>query len=573
MKRKKDLIIYIFIIIIIVLISSYLILQNKNKKETVNSTSDIDTTVDIDNDYESISWDNYQNSDITLTNSMTITSGGIYTLTGTISDGMITIDTKDYVKLILNNVSITNSNGPAIYVKNAKAVLIYLNEGTVNYLEDASTYSSDYTDIGATLYSKDDLIFDGTGTLSVKSNYKDAITSKDDLKIINGTYIINSEDDGIKGKDSVYIVDGKFSITSKGDGIKSTNETNTSKGYILIENGDFNINATLDGIQAETKLLIKNGSYNIITGNGSTNNSKKDTWGNWDSKTNTDSKSAKGLKAGLSIVIEDGNFTLNTSDDSIHSNSYIGIKGGEYQISSGDDGIHADTSIIIDDGLINITESYEGIESAKITINNGTIKVVSSDDGINVAGGSDSSSMNRPGANNYTNNTDNILTINDGNIYVNASGDGIDINGSGYIYGGTIIVDGPTSNGDGALDYDNELIVSGGTLIAAGSSGMTQSISSSSTRYGVLINFNNTYNALTEVAILDKDGNTIISYAPNKSYSSIVFSTDKFVKSETYTIKVDGTTYTNFTISSTSTTVGNSMMNGNSGANHGGGRR
>ena len=106
----------------------------------------------------------------------------------------------------------------------------------------------------------------------------------------------------------------------------------------------------------------------------------------------------KGLKAGNNIVIEDGTFNLNTSDDSIHSNNYIGISNGTYYISSGDDGIHADNEIIIEGGSIDIKESYEGIEAAKITIYNGDISVVASDDGINVAGGSDSSSMNRPGA-------------------------------------------------------------------------------------------------------------------------------------------------------------------------------
>lgn len=569
MKNKKELIIYIILVILILLTIVYLIINKTNKENdndiAIDKITDIDTTVDLDNSDETINWDNYQTKDLTLTDSITITTGGIYNLSGTITDGMITVDTNDYVKLILNNVSITNSSGPAIYVKKAKTVLIYLSDNSNNYLEDSSNYSNYDEDINATIYSKDDLVLDGTGSLTVKANYQDGIVSKDDLKIINGNYTISSADDGIRGKDSVYIIDGNFDITSLGDGIKSTNTEDKDKGYILIENGTFNIDATLDGIQAETKLIIKNGNFTIKTGNGSTNSSKSNSnWENWGSKNTTDTKSAKGLKAGSNIVIEDGTFDLDTSDDAIHSNNYIGIIAGSYTISSGDDGIHADTEIIIDNGNIDIKESYEGIEAAKITINNGDIKIVASDDGINVAGGSDSSSMNRPGANNYTDNTTNILTINDGNIYVNASGDGIDINGSGYIYGGTIIVDGPTSNGDGALDYDGELVVNGGNLIAAGSSGMIQGISSNSTQYNATVIFTNSYTG-KKITITDESENTILEYTPAKTYQAVTVSSSKLKKGATYTIKIDNETYTSFTISSISTNVGSSNRMNNGG--------
>jgi len=554
MKRKQEIIIGIIVIIVTVIILGYILVENINKKE--NSIESIDTNIELDNSDEDIEWSNYEIKNLTLTESITITEEGIYELSGEITNGMVTVSTKGNVKLILNNVTITNESGPAIYIKNAKNTVIYLKEETTNTLEDSSNYQTD-EDINATIYSKDSLIFDGSGTLAIKANYQDGIVSKDNLKIKNGTFNITSIDDSIKGKDSVYIIDGNFNITAGGDGIKSTNTSDKNKGYVYIENGNFEIDATLDGIQAETKLLIKNGNYTIKTGNGSTNNSKKDTWGNWGKTDSTDTKSAKGLKAGNNIVIEDGTFNLNTSDDSIHSNNYIGISNGTYSISSGDDGIHADNEIIIEGGSIDIKESYEGIEAAKITIYNGDISVVVSDDGINVAGGSDSSSMNRPGANNYNENTTNTLTIYNGNIYVNASGDGIDINGSGYIYGGVITVDGPISNGDGALDYDGELIVNGGTLIAVGSNGMLQKISSNSTQYNVTINLKTTYQKGTKISILDENNEEIISYTPTKSLASIIVSTNKLSLSNTYTIKIDNEIYETFTVSSITTSVGN----------------
>lgn len=510
MKRKQEIIIGIIVIIVTVIILGYILVENINKKE--NSIESIDTNIELDNSDEDIEWSNYEIKNLTLTESIAITEEGIYELSGKITNGMITVNTKGNVKLILNNVTIKNESGPTIYIKNAKNTVIYLKEETTNTLEDSSNYQTD-EDINATIYSKDNLIFDGSGTLVIKANYQDGIVSKDNLKIKNGTFNITSIDDSIKGKDSVYIIDGNFNIASSGDGIKSTNTSDKDKGYVYIENGNFEIDTTLDGIQAETKLLIKNGNYTIKTGNGSTNNSKKDTWGNWGKTDSTDTKSAKWLKAGNNIVIEDGS--------------------------------------------IDIKESYEGIEAAKITIYNGDINVVASDDGINVAGGSDSSSMNRPGANNYKENTTNTLTIYNGNIYVNASGDGIDINGSGYIYGGVITVDGPTNNGDGALDYDGELIVNGGTLIAVGWNGMLQKISSNSTQYNVTINLKTTYQKGTKISILDENNEEIISYTPTKSFASIIVSTNKLSLSNTYTIKIDNETYETFTVSSITTSVGN----------------
>ncbi len=260
MKRKQEIIIGIIVIIVTVIILGYILVENINKKE--NSIEYIDTNIELDNSDENIEWSNYEIKNLTLTESITITEEGIYELSGEITNGMVTVNTKGNVKLILNNVTITNESGPAIYIKNAKNTVIYLKEETTNTLEDSSNYQTD-EDINATIYSKDNLIFDGSGTLVIKANYQDGIVSKDNLKIKNGTFNITSIDDSIKGKDSVYIIDGNFNITAGGDGIKSTNTSDKNKGYVYIENGNFEIDATLDGIQAETKLLIKNGNIRL----------------------------------------------------------------------------------------------------------------------------------------------------------------------------------------------------------------------------------------------------------------------------------------------------------------------
>lgn len=562
MKNKKLFYLLGVILILVILVICYI----SNKKEDILTTDMIDIDINTDNGDEKIDWSEYEEKDYTLTESITITEGGIYNLTGKIEYGNISIDTEDNVKLVLNDVNITNSKGPAIYVKNASDVVIELKEDSNNFLEDASSYVGYKDNEVGTIFSHDDITFQGNGTLTIISNNEDAIVSKDDLKIVSGTYNITSKDDAIRGKDSVYIKEGIFNINSGGDGIKSTNEEDDDKGFVLIENGKFNITASEDGISASKRLLIEDGVFNITTGGGSSNASTKDTWGRWGNSyytSSTSSASAKGIKSGDNLVIENGTFTLDTSDDAIHCNSYIGIKNGTFNISSGDDGIHADTKLIIDNGTIDITKSYEGIESAGITINNGNIKIVSTDDGINVAGGNDSSSRERPGANNYTTSSKYILTINGGNIYVNADGDGIDVNGSAYIYGGTIKVDGPEDNGNGALDYDNTFEVNGGILLAGGSSGMLQSISSDSSQYNVTIVFTSSYSNDDVITIEDASGNEIVEYTSNKKYNSLVVSSPEFKDGEAYTIEINNEEYKTFTISSITTNIGNTMMGGN----------
>jgi hypothetical protein len=268
-------------------------------------------------------------------------------------------------------------------------------------------------------------------------------------------------------------------------------------------------------------------------------------WGNNNEVTSeeeTESQSNKGIKAGTLIAIEGGTFNLDTLDDAIHSNDSITMADGDLIINAGDDGIHADTSIVINGGNINIEKSYEGIESADITIAGGNIYVTASDDGVNVAGGNDGSSMNgRPGQNNFNLTEDNKLAINGGYMVVNASGDGLDANGSIYMTGGTVIVKGPTNSGNGALDYDRVFEISGGTLITTGSMGMAQAPSETSSQHSIVMNFSNTQEAHSLVHLQDSEGNTIITFAPEKAYQNIIISSPELIKDESYVLYSGGT--------------------------------
>ncbi|MBR1749207.1 MAG: carbohydrate-binding domain-containing protein [Bacilli bacterium] len=519
--NNKQKIIFVGVILVMAVIGVLLYHFTSTNQEN-NQAKNIEEILEKAKEKSDIDWSNYQEKTIELTSSYTITSEGIYHFTGTLENGNIEVNTNGEVKIILDNVSITNSNGPAIHIISAGNTYIELTGE--NKIESLTTEELD----GA-IYSKDDLFILGDGSLSVTSN-QDGIVSKDDLTILDGIISITSNDDGIRGKDSVTIQNGQITINAKGDGIKTSNEE--EKGDIIITDGTIKITSELDGIQAESTLTIGGGNIEITA--GSTTNS---------------SDSRKGLKADDGIYITGGDFKITSADDSIHSNKDILIKGGIYTLSSGDDGIHADNNFIIDGGTINITRSYEGIEASNITINDGTIKITTSDDGVNISGGKDSSNQNDMFAI-----TDGILTINGGTLQVNAKGDGLDSNGSIKMTGGNVYVDGPEDNGNGALDYNGSFEITGGTLIAVGSSGMVQNVSNNSSQNTVLINLGSTYTGTIELGS--------ITYEPSKKYSSILISSSLLEKNTSYELKIGGTTLQNITLSNTVTTIGNNGMQG-----------
>lgn len=367
--------------------------------------------------------------------------------------------------------------------------------------------------------------------------------------------------------------------------MKSNNTEDTEKGYILIEGGVINITSGEDGIQAETKATITNGDLTINTGGGSENSSKSSsTWGNWGkpmasgttTTTEEDTASAKAIKGNVLVQIDGGNINIDSSDDSIHSNGNVEINGGVINMLSGDDGIHGDSTVDINNGEINITKSYEGIEAETININGGNINLIASDDGVNAAGGNDGSSVNgRPGQNNFASSGSGTINLNGGKLVVDAKGDGLDANGNIYMKDGIVIVNGPEDNGNGSLDYDGTFEISGGTLIAAGSSGMAQSPSNTSTQNSV--NVFTSVSASTLIHIEDESGNEVITFAPSKNAQSVLISSPNIKTGTTYKVYTGGestgtsdngiysggsysggTEGDSFTVSSSVTTVGQS---------------
>ena len=259
--------------------------------------------------------------------------------------------------------------------------------------------------------------------------------------------------------------------------------------------------------------------------------------------TETESDSMKALKGGTAVIVTGGEIKVDSADDALHSNGDVTVLSGTLDLATGDDGIHADGALRIDGGTITVSQSYEGLEGFTIDINGGTIHVVSSDDGLNSAGGSDSGEGSDFMAGGFGGGMGGnqaiegcYIRITDGLVYVDASGDGLDSNGDLYVDGGTVLVCGPTSGADGALDYNGAGAITGGTVVAVGSAGMAQGFSDSSTQSSMLVYFDETQAAGTTLSLTDENGNTIFSFTPGKEYQTAVISTPELNDGQTYDI-------------------------------------
>lgn len=483
---------------------------------------DSTTAVPVSFDGSAISAGN--NAAVSISGStVTITKAGAYRLRGALSDGQVVVNTSDTgaVKLVLDGVSISRSADAAVsFAKSARAVVI-LASGSTNTLVDGSTYPSG-ADQNAALYAKGNLSIGGDGSLTVTGRYRHAITSKGGLVVRSGRIVATSVEDGIRGKTYLVVRGGTFTVNAGSDAFKGDKESTANAGYVLIAGGSGSLTAGNDGVQAETDLLATGGTYTIKTRGGS-------------SAVIADTISAKALKAERVVVVDGGSFDIDAADDALHSNSRVVVNGGTITAATADDGIHADSALTVNGGSIAISKSNEGLESGygDLTINGGRIRVVSSDDGVNLAGNGDAP----PGsaAANYT------LRITGGRLTVLASGDGLDANASVAMSGGCAFVHGPTANNNAPVDYDGGFVITGGILAAAGSAGMAQSPGSASTQASVHVTFSGTRSAGTVMQLTDASGNSLLDFAPSKTFQSLVISTPGLTRGGSYTLFSGGT--------------------------------
>lgn len=458
---------------------------------------------------------------------VTITKAGTYVISGSLSGGQVVVDADgEKVQLVLDGASVTSADSAAILVRAAKKVWITLADGTQNSLATAGEYAADAeSNIDGAVFCKADLTVNGGGALAVSSAAGHGIVCKDELVLVSGEVTIEAAKHAIQAKDALCAVGGTWGLTAGTDGIHCGSDDDADSGSVLIAGGSFSITASSDGIDAAGTLEVD---------------------------------------------------------------------GGELSIAAGDDGVHSEHALQVDGGTVTVSESYEGLEGATVTVNGGSVDVTSSDDGINAAGDpSDSTSgdgqaeqdqdgqpqgqapsgeaptgsMEPPSGDAAAQQGDGAqpqdagqqpggaggdmggqpgggmddydetakVAINGGKLTICAGGDGIDSNGDLSVTGGETYVFGPTSDGDGSLDFPGTGTISGGVVVCAGSSGMAQNFSDSSAQGSLLLSASGEEG--DEISLTDADGAVLAACTALRSYSCVLVSAPGIAAGSEYTLR------------------------------------
>ncbi len=287
-----------------------------------------------------------------------IGSEGVYVLSGTAANVTVYVEAgkEDKVQLVLSGVTVTNSDFPVIYVTSADKV--FVTTSVDSSLSVTGAFRSDgETNTDGVIFSKSDLVLNGTAALTISSS-ENGVVGKDDLKITGGTYNITAAKKAIDANDSIRIADGTLALTAGTDGLHAENDDDDTKGYIYIGGGNITVQAGDDGIHGTSVVQIDGGILSI--------------------------KAVEGIE-GTYIRINGGTIDIQASDDGVNaarkSSAYtptVEINGGEITVvmGAGDtDGIDSNGNIIINGGTINVTGNSTFDYDGSAQYNGGTIIV------------------------------------------------------------------------------------------------------------------------------------------------------------------------------------------------------
>lgn len=245
--------------IVILLLSACFLIGCQTESIEVNAVNIVEQTkpFSITRFDEEVQWQNGEEINLSAeSEQLVIADGGNYRLTGQATVGLIVEAEDQNVHLFLDNVTIDTKAGPAIWIRSAGKVVITLVDGSNNVLSDYPSLEES-ANADAALFCASDLTINGSGSLEVSGYHRNAIYSKDVLKILGGDIIIRSKSDGIRGSDGIVLAPNSLSVESEQIGIRTTNTGKAGKGSIDICGGKIDIVAGEYGIQAAADLYVK----------------------------------------------------------------------------------------------------------------------------------------------------------------------------------------------------------------------------------------------------------------------------------------------------------------------------
>lgn len=525
-----------------------------------------------------------------------ISSAGTYIVSGELTDGQLLVDAgdDDKVQLVLAGATIHNEDAPAIYVRNADKCFVTLDAGTENNLSDGSSYAleSDSDEPYATLFSRCDLTLNGSGTLNVTSAYRHAVCSKDDLVVVSGTYNISAVEDGLRGRDSVKVRDGVFTIQAGGDGIKSNKDDDPTKGFVSIDGGAFDIQAGDDAVQGKTLIRLAGGSLTVAANDDAFHS---DLEMHLLGASIEASAGDDAFHAETKLTVDGGIVNVASCNEGYEAEK-VYVNGGDTHIVASDDGVNASAADLSDDadadtvsstlpnggtpgapgkgggaatpdaggqapagaqqsgqapdaaaqqdgqapGAAGVQQGGQAPDAAGAQQGGSAPEPPVGDNAGGAGGATDPRQQGGdPAAGGGVGQADSscLIQINGGYLVVDSVGDAIDSNGNVEVTGGVLLVSGPTSDGDGAFDYDGSATISGGTVLMVGSTGMAQSFTGGTQAFAMT---SASGEAGQSVCVVDGSGNVVASFTATKRFGMVLTSSPAFAEGGEYTLVIGG---------------------------------
>ncbi|MBQ8126770.1 MAG: carbohydrate-binding domain-containing protein [Prevotella sp.] len=267
--------------------SSYTLVSSSEDDDDDDDVSNVTDTIVITYDGQSATVTGDADGHVTLSGADVVVDdtvsqhGLVLVLSGSTSDGSLLVWRSKKYTIVLNGVSITNADGPAINNQCSKSLFIVCGEGTENTLADGTAYAEQTYDQKGTLFSEGQIYFSGSGTLNVTANSKNAIAS-DDFIAIGDTlasaandFTINttssaSASNGVKANDGVFVYGGTLTVSVAADGargIRSDARVDITGGTIDITTTGDCLIEQVDGVADTTSCAcIKSDSLFTMSG-------------------------------------------------------------------------------------------------------------------------------------------------------------------------------------------------------------------------------------------------------------------------------------------------------------------
>lgn len=391
-----------------------------------------------------------------------------------IYNGVKADDSNKKMLICMEGVSLKSAKGPAINIQSGKTVFVLLKDGSDNHLSDAADYKDipENEDAKGCFFSEKQLVFSGSGTLTVESKFKHAICADDYIHIMGGNIIVKSSvSDGIHANDYVQIDGGSVDIASAGESIQCEQ---AELGYFYMTGGEVTLSPSGEksgGIETASDIIIEGGNLTITAGGAAAKCLKSDnnvtikggtlnlttTGSGIYDQDNKDTSASACIRAENLVTLKGGTISCTstgaggkgincyvfTAEDGVDLT--VRTSGGVYtsnKAQSRPKAIKATKLVTIDGGNLDITTTGtegEGLESKDaVVINGGKIVINAKDDGINAAG---------------------VITFNGGYTYVYSSGnDGIDTNNgkaNSIVVNGGVVISHAAGGAEEGFDADN----------------------------------------------------------------------------------------------------------------------